>query len=74
MKSRADAQAAVLTYGHILYKTEIRILKGSVCTSTFKAALLTITEIRKQPESLLTNEQIKKTWYTYTRTKVTSQQ
>ena len=41
-------------------------LKETVCTTVFTAALFTIARTRKQPRCPLTDEWIKKLWYTFT--------
>ena len=48
-----------------IYLEETKIEKDT-CTSVFIAALFTIAGTWKQPRCLLTDEWIKKLWYTYT--------
>ena len=41
------------------------LIRKESCTPMFIATLFTITKTWKQPKCLLTDQQIKKTWYTY---------
>ena len=46
--------------------SEKTIIEKDTCTPTFIAVLFTIARTRKQPRCPLTNEWIKKLWYTFT--------
>ena len=42
------------------------VVQNNTCTPVFMAALFTIAKTRKQPKCPLTEERIKKMWYTHT--------
>ena len=46
---------------------EKTVIQKDTCTPVFTAALFTMARSWKQPECPLTDEWIKKMWYTYTR-------